>query len=255
MRRIAKGEGLWGKFSSPWAARLMPVGLCQGFALRSSPAGTLRALLILPSLRSAAASAPGGAARFACRLKGDRSTNPRRMAPQGLPTRSTGQPPALAGGPAGLLGPVGPRPRGWPVDRMERQVSASPRRRRREDKALRASRWAGGFSVPSGRRRGRLDRSLRSLHRVTPGGSRSGIKPRPAVAIYSVRLTAPPVMPRCTAGLPRVAYRPAVTLSRKPPAPPAAVRRERQKSGGGKASRAPAASQAGFATDLGGSTC
>jgi len=44
----------------------MPVGLCQGFAIRSSPAGTLCALLILPSRCSASASAPGGAARSAC---------------------------------------------------------------------------------------------------------------------------------------------------------------------------------------------
>lgn len=113
--------------------------------------------------------------------------------------------------------------------------------------ALRASRWAGGFRVSAGRRRGRLDRSLRSLHRVTPGGSRSGIKPLPAVAFYSVRLTSPPVMPRCSAGLPRVAFRPAATLSRKPPAPPAAVRWGRSKPiGYGKASGTPAASQAGF---------
>lgn len=214
MPRIGKGECLWGKCTKPWAARLMPAGLSSQ---ATEPMVSALRASILPSLRSASASAPGGAARSACRLKGDRSTNPRRMASQGLPTRSTGQPPALAGGPAGLLGPVGPRPRGWPMDRMERQVSASPRLRHREDKALRASRWAGGFSVPAGRRRGRLDRSLRSLHRVTPGGSRSGIKPLPAVAIYSVRLTAPPVMPRCTAGLPRVAYRPAVTLRESPP--------------------------------------
>lgn len=68
MPRIGKGECLWGKCIKPRAARLMPAGLCQGFAGRSSPAGTLRALLILPSLRSASASAPGGAARSACPL-------------------------------------------------------------------------------------------------------------------------------------------------------------------------------------------
>lgn len=42
------------------AARLTPAGLCQGFAIRSSPSGTLRALLI------PATSAPGGAARSTC---------------------------------------------------------------------------------------------------------------------------------------------------------------------------------------------
>ena len=48
------------------AARQTPAGLRQGFTVRSSPSGTLRALLILPSLCSAAASALGGAARVAC---------------------------------------------------------------------------------------------------------------------------------------------------------------------------------------------
>lgn len=60
MRRIGKGESLWGKCTKPRVARLTPAGLCQGFAGRSSPSGTLRALLI-PT-----ASAPGGAARSAC---------------------------------------------------------------------------------------------------------------------------------------------------------------------------------------------
>ncbi|BBN88860.1 hypothetical protein AZSP09_18830 [Azospira sp. I09] len=52
MPRIGKGECLWGKFPTSRAARLTPAGLCQGFAMRSSPAGTLCALLI------PAASAP-----------------------------------------------------------------------------------------------------------------------------------------------------------------------------------------------------
>ncbi len=40
------------------AARLTPAGLCQGFAVRSSPTGTLRALLIPASSAPAALRAP-----------------------------------------------------------------------------------------------------------------------------------------------------------------------------------------------------
>jgi hypothetical protein len=60
MLPIAKGECLWGRFPTFMAARLTPAGLCQGFAMRSSPTGTRCALLIpaasaLPALRASLA--------------------------------------------------------------------------------------------------------------------------------------------------------------------------------------------------------
>lgn len=67
------------------AARLAPAGLCQGFAIRSSPqAGTPVApfgFLPPPALRACALRLP---------LKGDRCANPRRMAPPSCAPAGTG---------------------------------------------------------------------------------------------------------------------------------------------------------------------
>ncbi len=189
MPRIGKGECLWGKFPTSRAARLTPAGLCQGFAMRSSPAGTLCALLI------PAASAPE-ALRAPLALR----TSPLR----GHVLRALF---GLAKGLYGLATPAASRGRGTALGGPRRGAGSRFRGRSPfldcpSKPPIAAQSLDGGGLRPA-----TVRPSPATGHANRPAIRHKWPAATGYAGLYSVRRTAPVFMPRCSSPKPR--HRPA----------------------------------------------